>query len=200
MLSPEYDRLVLSIGLPADDLGQPKLLAPALRFTPIEGNLRMVGLEAEGGLIRALGACATMYPGDPDFSGNAYLRTQSYFESLPVSAVLPGFIFNAANIAEANQYFNSLHGGKPHSNLNTLTEMEIKDRLVEKLGFMRLGEIMKAAEGLVAERRARNGYATRQEVRARLGQIAGLGYADEFNDVVAATLDTRYPDPLDFWD
>ena len=192
-----FNRLILSIGLPANELGHPTRLVEGLRFEPISANLRMVGLQAERGAIRALGACATMYPGDPDFSGNAHLWTRAYFESLPVSAVLPGFIFSAVNIAEANRYFSPLDGGRPHSNVNTLTQSEIKDRLIAALGFLPHSEIIAAAEALVAKRRAANGYPDRAAIRATLARVPALTHADQLVRQIADALDTEYPEPLD---
>jgi hypothetical protein len=141
-----------------------------------------------------------MYPGEPEFSGNAYLQTRSYFESLPLSAVLPGFIFSAANVAEANHYFSRAYDGAPHANVNTMTLTEIKDRLVDALGMRPLGDILKAADALFYGRRARNGFESKQALREALAKVEGLQYADQFNDDAARALDVGYPEPLPFWD
>jgi type II secretory pathway component PulK len=133
----------------------------------------MVGLQAGGGDIRILGAAAVMYPG---FAANdAFKKMETFRQGLPVSAVLPGFILAAVNIATANGFFDA----HPNRNVNTMSQAELQ------------AVVPNAAAAIVEGRKSpNNGFATMQDVTSLL-QPKGL----------AANLDqltTDYPKP-DTW-
>lgn len=179
----QFDRMFLCIGLVnLKALGTPDMIAKPYKFQKIEVDGRMVGLESEDKAIRIMGACAAMHP---EFGARAkgMEATTKYFDSLPMSAVLPGFIFSGVNIATANGYFDVIS----NDNLNT---MALK-ALETKLG----NEVL--ARTIVVARRLANGFETIDELIEKLHDEPALKSIQNWEEKVRE-LKTDYREPEAF--
>lgn len=116
----EYDRVILCGGQFNDVPGQPSALAGHFAFTPIVFHDRMVGLKCPGGDIRVLGAAAAMFPDVGDTVTGKKMET--FRMGLPASAVPPGFILSAVNIASANGFFDD----NVNTNVNSVSQEELE--------------------------------------------------------------------------
>lgn len=166
-----YNRLVIPNGQQTDTVGQPRRFAHHLGFRPVVHQTRMVALETSDGLVRVLGAACNNYPGNANNTYNRLADTPkdnmwAYHATLPVSAVVDGFILCGVNTAAANRYFAD------HRNMNVNT--------------MTLGELTEVVGGALAativnNRQANNGYrnlAHLQNVCASMdGRLGQLRYA-----------------------
>lgn len=179
-----YDHVYVCIGLgnqPPQALGLPMMIAEGFQFSPIDVGGRMVGLQTADGTIRVLGAAATMYPNDA-FQGHKYGSTLKYFQSLPVSAVPPGFIFNGVNIATANHYFDQTFGKERNANVNTATV----DDLTWFISWKGLGTLdaAKLALAIVKYRRKVNGYQSPDDIKKALKNDATVIAIQGWEEVV----------------
>lgn len=184
-----YDRLVLPNGQQANALGQPARLTVFGNFTPIVENDRMVGLQANGGTARLLGAAAQVYPGFGFNPATNYATAANtppnamwlYRATLPVSAVPDGFILSGSNIATANHYFDDF----PNRNINTMTLAELRAVVPTPA----------VADYLHNQRSAANGYRDLAAVTLRFEQpdAPPLLAPDE---AAIADLDFGYPPAL----
>jgi hypothetical protein len=123
-----YDKVILCFGQDQRSLGEPSNAAKGFTFNPIIADSRFVGLTAENGDIRIMGAAATMFPGANTM--DKYTKLSDYHQTLPVSAVLPGFILSVNNIAHANDYFAATQG--LNYDINTASVNEIATVLESK--------------------------------------------------------------------
>lgn len=123
-----YNRVLCTGGINGNSLGAAQQLSTGLVFQALNGNGRVVGMETADHNIRILGAATFGYPNFPALVGGGLSATRTYFESLPVSAVPPGFIFSGINIAEANGWF----ANHTNVNVNTATRAEIANDLDAK--------------------------------------------------------------------
>ncbi|MGH1341100.1 MAG: hypothetical protein ACRBN8_06085 [Nannocystales bacterium] len=136
-----YSRLVIPNGQQSNTLGQPKSFARQLNFAPLQLENRMVGLQADNGRVRILGAASNNYPGQGigDWQNGEALDAAAmwdYHDTLPKCAVPDGFIICAINTAVANGYFRSppTPGHLPgraipetyNRNINTMTLREVQ--------------------------------------------------------------------------
>lgn len=120
-----YDRVILCNGQVNNVTGTASKLI-GKPFAAVAKDGRLVAAAAFKGDIRVLGAALAALP---DMVGDEKDEMDTYRLSLPVSAVLPGFILAGSNIAHANGFF----GDEPNDNVNTATEVEITALLTPKL-------------------------------------------------------------------
>lgn len=185
----DYDRLILCLGQQQDLPGEPRKVADRFVFTPIVHDARMVGLQAEGGAVRVLGASAVMFPGaaGPDFTAMTNYRL-----SMAASAVPPGFILMGANIAAANGFFTD---DEPNRNVNTASFEELIVLLEAEMDAMVAGH---GATEIVAIRSfPNNGIPSMPQLRNELlGRWPNANTFDAFFDGVAkaVSMDYRTPD------
>lgn len=157
-----YNRVILCLGQDQSLIGEPYWLLQDFLGSPVAPIIeieerRQVALEDPTGDIRIMGAAATMYPGQD--SEARFDLLELYMPELPVSAVQPGFILSAVNIAEANGFFSSdaAKTSIENSNINTVTRSEIERRL--KALVKGKDDITKIVNILIAGRQSpNNGY------------------------------------------
>lgn len=161
-----YDRLVIPNGQETNQVGQPHAIAGHLGFRPVDMNGRMVALETEDGLVRVIGAACNDYPGvnqqtwiraGRPAGGRPDYAMWTFHATLPVSAVIDGFIICGANTAIANRYFDEHH----NRNVNTMTFAEIRDVVGDN----------DLAGRIIAQRNPNNGYKNVQELRDACGRF-----------------------------
>jgi hypothetical protein len=186
-----YDRLILCLGQQQDLPGEPRKVAAGFTFDFVLYRKRMVGLQAEGGDLRILGAAAAM------FAGNAgkkpFDNMALYRGSLPASAVPPGFILAGSNIAAANGFFTE---DEPNRNFNTSSQEELTDVLEPVLGDWMLA-VEVASEIVKLRQWPENGIPTMQDLRNGMGAKWGnvntrLEFLKNLSDTLS--LDYRLPD------
>jgi hypothetical protein len=90
----KYDRLCFINGLDVSELGEPHFVAPVndFRFAEIfDANHKLVALMADREKVRILGAAAQGHPsGIFKLNRKANNATSMYFNTLPLSAIVPG--------------------------------------------------------------------------------------------------------------
>lgn len=200
-----YDRLILCLGQDQTITGEPITIAGAFTFTPIVREGRAVGLEnkADGkvkqGDIRILGSAATMFPRanlSLDDQEASLRAMETYRKSLPVSAVLPGFILNCCNIAWANDYFTD---ETPNTNANSASEGQLTALLTEK-GQMSSTDAGKFAAKIIGLRsNPHDGFASMDDLVNRLAGDVTLAPKQTWEGNVRAALTTVYR-AADPWD
>lgn len=204
-----YDRICITTGIEAGELGTPATVAAGFTLDPLRApDGRTVALQADNGAIRLLGAAAQAHPSDrfkiakPGQVEPEDDPASRYFFSLPMSAVVPGFIFTGVNIALANHYFDWEH---PNVNINTMTTDELKSWIHTELMNEPIWEdrdTEKEAEviavAVVKNRRLRNGYETPGDITKALEGEASLQSIP--SDKVAGQLQTNYSPARDFLD
>lgn len=155
--SREYDRLVIPNGQETNDVGHPRSFAHHLVFREVVAADRLVALETADHLVRVLGAACNDHP---DFAQATWQRNGNtprdrmwhFHATLPVSAVVDGFIICGVNTALANSYFTE---NNPNMNVNTMTLDELRAVVGDELAGL-----------IINARNARNGYSSLQELRA----------------------------------
>ncbi|MEZ5426527.1 MAG: hypothetical protein R2747_09700 [Pyrinomonadaceae bacterium] len=195
-----YHRICVIQGLDPNELGEPGSIAAAFTFDGLKANGQTVGLQAEGGNIRVLGAAAQVHPKDL-FKINTPNQTQArdndpaslYFFTLPMSAVQPGFIYTGINIALANQYFDD---SNPNYNVNTMAVDELEKWIKEKFAF---DDPKILAEAVVKHRRLNNGYGDPEAIKQALKKEKSLDNLVGWEAVVEK-LETNYPPALELVD
>ncbi|MCY7376178.1 MAG: hypothetical protein LH472_09435 [Pyrinomonadaceae bacterium] len=200
-----YDRVCVTTGLVQDEPGEPTLTAAHFEFAALTVDGRTVGLQSDGGNIRILGAAAQVHPkrifvldakqtNDP---------TSVYFNSLPLSAVPPGFIFTGINIAFANNYFSGYITA--NQNVNTMTIDELKKWILEEHWGSKetdgTDELLaeKVASAVVKHRRFKDGYENAAAIKKALQTEPSLTNAGEW-EAIADILETNYSPARDFID
>ena len=191
-----YHRVCVTTGLGTEDLGEPSSTAADFSFVVLTENGRTVGLQSEGGSVRILGAAAQVHPTllfvlDAKKTTDA---TSVYFNSLPMSAVPPGFIFTGINVALANHYFDDL---TPNCNVNVMSVDELKKWISEKHSAFKEPEALALA--VVKHRRFNNGYENRAAIKGFLQSEESLKNAPGWEAIVD-NLETNYPPARDFLD
>ncbi|HVI01893.1 MAG TPA: hypothetical protein VM869_24430, partial [Enhygromyxa sp.] len=153
-------------GQATDQVGQPHAIAGHLGFRPVNMNGRMVALATEDGLVRVIGAACNDYPGvnqqtwiraGRPAGGRPDYAMWTFHATLPVSAVIDGFIICGANTAIANRYFDE----HPNRNVNTMTYAEIRAVVGDN----------DLAGRIIAQRNPNNGYKNVQELRDACGRF-----------------------------
>ena len=129
-----YDRLIICTGQQSDVVGEPAELARrfGLEAIPDTTNDNMsLGLQTRIGDIRILGAAARVFPKFDELSGDKFQALVAYELTLPVSAVVPGFIRTGRSIAAANHFFEErgpfVRFKKLNNNVNTATKTELQE-------------------------------------------------------------------------
>lgn len=148
-----YDRICFCVGFNFDtELGVPKTIINT-DLDPILFDGRVVGLQSKDTRIRMLGAAAAMHPARAAMLNNT--TTVAFFNDLPYSAVLPGFIYAGVTIAEANGWFDPTH---PNTNINTMAKQDLVKHF-ESRGLA-TPDATTLATQVIAHRRMKNGFAT----------------------------------------
>jgi hypothetical protein len=187
-----YHRLILCNGQVQDVAGEPSRVARAFNFVPIQKDGRMTGLQDDaGGDIRILGAAAAAWPGVANLAGGGAMV--AYRNSMAVSAVPPGFIAAASNIAYSNGYFANADERR-NLNLNTVPQAELEALLAEK-GLID-GIPARVAAAIVNARRGpvNNGIATLDAAVDAVANALVDDMTDEIGNVLRA-LNVVYPIP-----
>lgn len=175
-----YDRVIVCLGQEGNQAGEPARIAWFLTFNAIldSAGYYLVGLQADAGPVRILGAAAVMYPAVN--TKNGYERMEAYRGSLPGSAVLPGFILAGHNIAAANGFFTA---DRPNKNANTVTMAEMV-KLLEDGGQERDAAIDLAAKLITRRQWRSNGFASIDQLNEKLPELeieavknSGMGLA-----------------------
>ncbi len=202
-----YDRIVLCIGQDPTAPGEPsKVTGPFGKAALLEVDSFTIGLQWENGAIRALGAAAVSFPAN-GIQGAANTATTEFLASLPVSAVVPGFIRAGWSIATANGYIGA--SGRQNANVNTAPEADLRKALAG--GGVGSDDAAKIARLIVNIRMApANGIASFDALRAAVDERAGPTWKGNVDDGVAAkravanwdaiekSLSMHYPEPQDF--
>jgi hypothetical protein len=174
--SPDYDRLVIPNGQQPNALGHPVKLTEIGTLQAYEVKGRMTGLASADGFVRLLGAACQVHPqynfGTWNREGSAPRDLMwTYHSTLPVSAVLDGFILSASNIATANGYFEDY----PNCNVNTMTLAEVEEALPKIKGVTSKA----LADAIVGNRQRVNGYPDYEALMATVNDALTLSEADE---------------------
>ncbi len=203
-----YQRLCITTGLVGGELGEPFATAAVFTLENLTVNGRTVGLQSDGGAVRILGAAAQTHPSDY-FKIGIPNQTQArdndpasfYFFTLPMSAVVPGFIFSGINIALANQYFDEAN---PNTNVNTMTLDEVGDWFLKHHPEFPLPANL--ALKIIKYRRFQDGYRNLVRLRQTLAKEESYDSVKEnfllydgWRDLVNE-LRTDYPPARDFLD
>lgn len=206
-----YNRICLTTGIVMDrQMGTSDMFAKAFTFDslPAPGDGRTVGLQADAGRIRILGAAAQAHPSNkfkiakPQQVEPENDPASKFFFTLPMSAVVPGFIFTGVNIAEANHYFAE---GSPNVNINTMTMSELKEAVSDLLELAELDEfvdekdLQQIAAAVGKHRRLGNGYETPADIANALQGDETVTSVSRWESVVGK-LKTDYSPARDFLD
>lgn len=172
-----YTRVIFCVGADNEtSLGVPKVLIKE-PFRALERFGRHVAMETADTRIRLLGAAAVMYPGRADRL-KATPATESFFESLPFSAVPPGFIYAGVTIAEANGWFDDAH---PNTNMNTMAKTDLVDHLKKTVPPSDADTL---ATEIIEARRRNNGIITQEWADAYKRANVSVGVGVVFTSVV----------------
>jgi hypothetical protein len=187
-----YHRLILCNGQVQDVAGEPARVARAFVFVPIQKDGRLTGLQDNGaGDIRILGAAAAAWAGVAALGGGGAMV--AYRDSMAVSAVPPGFIAAASNIAYSNGYFSNADERR-NPNLNTAPEVELAALLTEK--GLADGIPARVATAIVNARRGpvNNGIATIDDAVQAVATVLDNDMTEGIENVLRA-LNVVYPIP-----
>lgn len=180
MHSKLYDRLVVPNGQQAQGLGQAHWLLQKAKIAVValkvsDSDRRMLALEDGIRRLRVLGAAAQTYPGFAlPLNSTAAIRKDKtdpanlmwdYRDTLPVSAVVDGFILSGMNIATAN---GCLGADSDCSNVNILSTEQITALIDARIHDPDRAALM--ARNVVAARCNSNGYADIGTLRDRSGE------------------------------